>query len=187
MMNPNLPSLRTLPSSRNASAPFRSLATLQTAFALALCAGLCVSHALAKEAPPKAAPSARAETVFATPEAVVHAFAERFNAGQSERLMALYGSNAVFVSGPGKSEATPEGIRLALEPLLGMRVPLQITPRHVYQTGNTALVVSDWTIRGKNPAGEDVDLAGTATDVLQRTPSGGWRYLIDNPFGVQRP
>jgi ketosteroid isomerase-like protein len=180
MMNPNLPSLQHLAGFRSASAP------LKTACTLALCAGLWSSPGVAREPAPKAT-TARTESVFATPEALVEAFAHHFNAGHSERLLSLYGSNAVFVSGPGKSAATPEGIRLALEPLLGMRVPLQITPRHVYQTGNTALVVSDWTLRGKNPAGEDVDLAGTATDVLQRTPSGGWRYLIDNPFGVQRP
>jgi ketosteroid isomerase-like protein len=66
-------------------------------------------------------------------------------------------------------------------------VPIQIVVRHIYQSGDVALVVSDWTIQGKTPSGDSVELAGTATDVLRKSRSKGWFYIIDNPFGGQQP
>jgi ketosteroid isomerase-like protein len=122
-----------------------------------------------------------------TPEELVKAFAVHFNSGEQERLLGLYDSKAVFVPAPGKSLSTPEGIRGAVRQWIEMRVPIQIEVRHVYQSGDFALVVSDWTLKGKTPSGEALDLAGTATDVLRRTKSGGWLYVVDNPFGGQRP
>ena len=70
---------------------------------------------------------------------------------------------------------------------MGMRLPIQIAVRHVYESGDLALVVSEWTIQGKTPSGDPVDLAGTATDVLRKSRAKGWLYLIDNPFGGQLP
>jgi hypothetical protein len=31
----------------------------------------------------------------------------------------------------------------------------------------------------------DWEIDGTAVDVARRGPDGGWRYVIDNPFGVE--
>jgi ketosteroid isomerase-like protein len=122
-----------------------------------------------------------------TPEELVKAFAVHFNLGEQERLLALYDSKAVFVPAPGKPVNTPDGIRGAVRQWIDMRVPIQIAVRHVYQSGDFALVVSDWTLSGKTSSGEALELAGTATDVLRRTKSGGWLYVVDNPFGGQHP
>lgn len=122
-----------------------------------------------------------------SPVAVVGAFAAHFNAGQHDSLMSLYETGAVFVASPGQAVTSTEGIRAATGQFMGLRLPIQIKVRHVFQADDLALVVSDWTIRGKAPSGDAIDLAGTATDVMRRSASGGWRYVIDNPFGGQRP
>ena len=122
-----------------------------------------------------------------SPAAVVGAFAAHFNAGQHDSLMSLYETGAVFVASPGQAVTSTEGIRAATGQFMGLRLPIQIKVRHVFQADDLALVVSDWTIRGKAPSGAAIDLAGTATDVMRRSASGGWRYVIDNPFGGQRP
>ena len=101
--------------------------------------------------------------------------------------MGLYERGAVFVPSPGQAVTSTEGIRAATAQFMGLRLPIQIQVRHVFEAGDVALVVSDWTIRGKAPSGDAIDLAGTATDVVRRSKSGGWRYVIDNPFGGQRP
>jgi ketosteroid isomerase-like protein len=64
---------------------------------------------------------------------------------------------------------------------------MQLTVRHVYQTTDTALVVVDWSMKGKTPDGKTMDLAGSGTDVLRKGADGTWRYIIDNPFGSARP
>jgi ketosteroid isomerase-like protein len=122
-----------------------------------------------------------------SPAAVVGAFAANFNAGQHDSLMSLYETNAVFVASPGHAVTSTEGIRAATGQFMGLGLPIQIQVRHVFQADDVALVVSDWTIRGKAPSGDAIDMAGTATDVMRRSASGGWRYVIDNPFGGQRP
>jgi len=37
---------------------------------------------------------------------------------------------------------------------------------------------------GTGSDGSDVDLGGTATDVVRRGTQGLWRYVIDNPSGT---
>jgi ketosteroid isomerase-like protein len=132
-------------------------------------------------------PPKTAEMRHSTPGDVVRAFALYFNGGRHEQLLGLYDPKAVFVPAPGKMANTPEGIRNATAQFMGMRVPIRILVRHVYESGDLALVVSDWRIEGKTPGGDPVELAGTATDVLRKSPSKGWMYLIDNPFGGQQP
>ena len=143
------------------------------------------------EAPRKAEAASQRSVVqpagLNSPGAVVTSFAAHFNAAQLDALMGLYENGAVFVPAPGQAVTTMEGIRAATAQFLSLRLPIHIQVRHVFEAGDVALVVSDWTIRGKAPSGDAIDLAGTATDVMRRSASGGWRYVIDNPFGGQRP
>ncbi|MFM1989434.1 MAG: hypothetical protein RJA99_2391 [Pseudomonadota bacterium] len=133
------------------------------------------------------APAARAAEPAATPEALVARFAQRFNAGDLDGLMALYAPGGVFVPAPGAGLGTPAAIREATAGFLAAKLPIELAVRHVYRTGDLALAVVDWSIRGTAADGRPMSLAGTATDVLRRDAEGGWRYLIDNPFGGARP
>lgn len=123
---------------------------------------------------------------LSTPTDVVRTFAQYFNAGDQVPLLGLYDPEAIFIPAPGKPVTTPDGIRSATAQFMELGVPIQIEVRHVYQSGNVALVVSDWTMKGRTASGETLDLSGTATDVLRKTKTGGWRYVVDNPFGGQR-
>ncbi|MCE6996802.1 DUF4440 domain-containing protein [Saccharothrix sp. S26] len=52
---------------------------------------------------------------------------------------------------------------------------LSVVTRKVITRGDLALLIVDWRIG---------DVTGTATDVARRGHDGGWRYAIDNPFGI---
>jgi ketosteroid isomerase-like protein len=172
---------------RGLTAVLKSRAPVTAALALALLSSAWGPRAEASGKTATTRPAQAAEARHTTPGDVVSAFAKHFNAGQHEQLLGLYDSKAVFVPAPGKPVNTPEGIRAATGQFMGMRLPIQIAVRHVYESGDLALVVSDWTIQGKTPSGDPVDLAGTATDVLRKSRAKGWLYLIDNPFGGQLP
>ena len=133
------------------------------------------------------APAARAADPATTPEALVARFAQRFNAGDLDGLLALYAPGGVFVPAPGAAQGTPAAIREATAGFLAAKLPIELAVRHVYRAGDVALAVVDWSIRGTAADGRAMSLAGTATDVLRRGPDGGWSYLIDNPFGGARP
>ena len=58
-------------------------------------------------------------------------------------------------------------------------------PPKVWIAGDLALVLSKWSMEGSGPDGELFRQAGTATDVMRRQDDGTWRYVIDNPAGIE--
>lgn len=112
------------------------------------------------------------------------AFAERFNARDLDGLMALNAPDVVFVPAPGQPVRGEAAVRRALEQFLSLNLPITMTVRHVFQTGETGLAVADWTIEGTGPDGSQISLAGTTADVAVHDDEHGWRYVIDNPFGT---
>ena len=112
------------------------------------------------------------------------AFAERFNARDLDGLMALNADDVVFVPAPGQPVTGEENVRGALEQFLGLNLPITMTVRHVFQSGNVGLAIADWTITGTGPDGSEVALAGTTADVAAFDDTHGWRYVVDNPFGT---
>ena len=54
---------------------------------------------------------------------------------------------------------------------------------NVLTAGDVALVQNRWQLEGTQPDGSPVEMRGHSADVLRRTPDGGWRILIDDPWG----
>ncbi|TMR90318.1 YybH family protein [Nonomuraea basaltis] len=117
------------------------------------------------------------------PENVPMVFAQRFNSGDLAAVMEVYESGAVFVPEPG-SALTGAEARAANGRFVALGLPITVRPRHVYTTGDLALLIVDWVIDGTDRDGRPVHIEGTATDVARRGADGCWRYVIDNPFGV---
>lgn len=112
------------------------------------------------------------------------AFAARFNARDLDGLMALNTDDVVFVPAPGTPVTGEAAVRGSLEQFLGLKLPITMTVRHVFQSGNTGLAIADWTITGTGPDGSEINLAGTTADVAVHDDQHGWRYVVDNPFGT---
>ncbi|MFI9778667.1 YybH family protein [Streptomyces sp. NPDC051956] len=113
------------------------------------------------------------------------AFVEAFNAKDLAAIDRLFEPEAVRVLDPGVV-VTGDGRRQATSSFLALGVPIEISLRHSYVYDDTALLIGDFVIDGTKPDGERVHLEGTATDVARRGSDGRWRYIIDNPPGVER-
>ena len=50
-------------------------------------------------------------------------------------------------------------------------------------SGDTALVIGNWTLQGRDPEGNDVEAGGRYADVVRRQADGTWLVVIDNPNG----
>ncbi|MCM1942822.1 DUF4440 domain-containing protein [Streptomyces sp. G3] len=118
------------------------------------------------------------------PEEVPAVFAERFNSGDASALAQVYEDAAVLVPLPGTPVTGPES-HAANGRLQRLGVPISVHPRHVYRSGDVALLIVDWVIDGIGREGQAVHVEGTATDVARRGSDGRWRYVIDNPFGTR--
>jgi ketosteroid isomerase-like protein len=107
---------------------------------------------------------------------VIEAFVSAFNRGDAAALDDIYGDRGVLVPAPGQP-MTGDQRRAATAHLLGFGKPMRAEVRHLYEAGDIALVIVDWSI-------DELGMTGTATDVLRRNADGHWRYVIDNPFGT---
>jgi uncharacterized protein (TIGR02246 family) len=120
-----------------------------------------------------------------TPEQVYDLLKDAFDAGDIERLMALYEADAVLVAQPGENMAGTEQVRAALEGFLALKGRLSAEMRTVVQAGDLALASVGWSVTGTGPDGNSITLSGVSADVLRQQADGSWRYVIDHPWGDQ--
>lgn len=105
-------------------------------------------------------------TLHDDPLALIDGYVAAFNAGDAAALEDAFEPDALVVPRPGMAMAGAQRAA-ALGHLLGFGVPMRASVRHSYVAGDIALVVVDWAIQGT-----DVDLQGTAADVLRRGADG---------------
>ena len=111
-------------------------------------------------------------------------WADRFNAGGLEGLMALYEPDASLAPEPGKVVTGTAAIREALGGLLGLKATFDLREaKPPIRSGDLALLHSSWTLAGTAPDGSPMNLSGTTADVVRRQSDGTWLCVIDNPWG----
>ncbi len=120
-------------------------------------------------------------TTITNPTDLHPAWADRFNAGDLDGMLALAEPNSGFVPQPG-ALLTGDDYRSALAGFLSLGLPINLTLKHSLVVDDIALLIYDWTISGTSD-GNPINLAGTTADVARRG-SDGWRFVLDNPFGT---
>jgi uncharacterized protein (TIGR02246 family) len=118
-----------------------------------------------------------------SPEYVIEQFSHFLNGGDLDALVGLYEPDAAFVPEPGVVLRGRDAIREALLGFLALRPTITGEIQGVVETGGVALVVNSWQLEGTSPGGDRVEMSGVSADVVRRQPDGGWRVLIDDPWG----
>jgi ketosteroid isomerase-like protein len=121
-------------------------------------------------------------STITTPTDLHRVWAERFDAGDVDGMLALAEPGSAFVPQPGVV-VTGDAYRDALSGFVSLGLPISLSLRHSLVHEDTALLVYDWRIAGTASDGNAVELTGTTADVARRGPEG-WRFVIDNPFGT---
>ena len=57
--------------------------------------------------------------------------------------------------------------------------------QELVEAGDVALYISRWSLRGTDPAGKPVTMAGESADILRRQEDGRWLIALDNPWGAR--
>jgi ketosteroid isomerase-like protein len=120
----------------------------------------------------------------ATPEQVLESIVTGINSGDLDGLIPLYESEAAFATEPGSLAHGGSGVRDALAGFISMNGELDLRVTRVLEVDDLALVTGVWTFDGTGPDGEPVRLESRNADVLRRQTDGSWRFVIDNPGGV---
>jgi ketosteroid isomerase-like protein len=112
-------------------------------------------------------------------------FAEAFNSGKMDLILAMYEPEASLV-GPSSGQAATglRAIRERFERLLAGNSRMTIETKYCIQVRDLALLSAKWHLRGTGADGNPIDVQGKSVEVVRRQSDGRWLYLIDHPFGA---
>ena len=113
-----------------------------------------------------------------------HAFDTALNAGDIDRLLALYDDDAVIRVQSGETLSGSAAVRAEMEKLIVAKAKITNTLRHIFQHGTTALIIVDYVLRLTMPDGMPALVNGTATNVIEAHPGRGWLMIVANPQGT---
>ncbi len=120
-----------------------------------------------------------------SPQETVHEVHAAINRGDHSAVMACFDEDAVFLSPGGDGEARgTEAVAAAMAELLEMKPELHAELTRSVMAADVALVVVEWTLEAASADGSSVFATGKTADVLRRGSDARWRYVIDNPSGV---
>lgn len=111
-------------------------------------------------------------------------YVEAVNTGDFETVDGFYTADAIAVWEPGKPLTGDERRKYQRE-FLAAKPRMTAEPRQIFVTGDTALMIVDWTIDTVGADGAPEHLTGVGVDVLALGEDGVWRYAIDDPFGQE--
>jgi ketosteroid isomerase-like protein len=121
-----------------------------------------------------------------TPEDTSRLIGDAITSGDLDAALSLYEPGATFAMPTGFGEGSVtglDGLREALGGFLGMSPELSVNAEKTLLSGDTALVIGNWTLKGRDPDGNEIDARGRYADVIRRQPDGNWLFVIDNPNG----
>ena len=108
-------------------------------------------------------------------------WAEAFNAGDGEALLALYDPEARFVMPTGDVLEGVGAIAEALGGFFALQPQIDLRTERVLRCGDTAISNGSWTVTGTAPDGAAVEMSGRDTVVLREQDDGMWRMVFDDP------
>ena len=118
-----------------------------------------------------------------SPTQAIELLTEALNGGDVEGALSLYESEATFAPEPGQEVRGREAISAALDLFTALKPRIHGEITKVMTAGDVALVMNRWEIDVMQRDGAPVKMDGHSAHVLRRAPDGGWRILIDNPWG----
>ena len=109
---------------------------------------------------------------------------QAISAGDVDAAVALYEPGATFVPEPGKTVTGTAAIREVMADFIALKPTLKVDVTLVVQSGDTAVLYSQWNLTGTAPDGSAMDMAGKGQEVVRRQANGNWLFIIDNPWGA---
>ncbi|MBT2426314.1 nuclear transport factor 2 family protein [Streptomyces sp. ISL-112] len=106
-------------------------------------------------------------------------FTEAFNSGEGAIFDQLYRADAI--SNLTGQTLTGEARTRAITEFLATGPKLTATVQRTFRTGDTMLLIVDFSVETTGPDGTPEKLDGTCTDVLVRGADGRWIMAIDRP------
>ena len=115
-----------------------------------------------------------------SPEDICRLFQRAMAEGDVDAALSLYDPEAVVVNQQSEVTKGSRGLRQELAPLAAMKARFDFTIKQIIETGDIALMHTEWTVSGPQP------MLVYAIEVARRQADGTWRWLIGDPYTVGR-
>ena len=119
-----------------------------------------------------------------SPSEMPETFGRLYNARDRKALLDLYAEDAMLTVDGAAVARGKAAIGDMMGPFFDQPLKIEIKCAACHESGATALVRSDWTLKG--PDGS-VAMAGSSSEVLRREADGRWRFVIDDATFSSRP
>jgi ketosteroid isomerase-like protein len=119
-----------------------------------------------------------------TPHDIHRLFEQRFAAGDLDGMMELYDPEAIFLTDAGEAVAGAAGIREVLAGFLQLAETFELGHEPAVESDGVALLQNKWTLKGRDPEGNPVEMANRTAGIARLQSDGDWRIVIDNPWGL---
>jgi ketosteroid isomerase-like protein len=117
--------------------------------------------------------------IASSPEHAVELLDRAFAQGDLNGVLGVYEDAAVVITEPGKAARGRAELTSFFSRAMQAGSSAKQLHTQVIEADGVALFLSRWIFQVKGTA----DRTFTATTVFRKQPDGGWKVLIDNPFG----
>jgi len=108
-------------------------------------------------------------------------FLEGLNSSAVDSVVSLYEVDGKIASDPNDPVSGRESIRSMITDFLGQKPRFVLHNSEVVQSGDIALIRSNWTLTLHDSAGKKQEMNLMPTLVARRQPDGRWLVVIDRP------
>ncbi|WP_040803813.1 YybH family protein [Nocardia concava] len=123
-------------------------------------------------------------TTITDPATLPTLFEAALNAGDIEGVLSLFTPDATMRTTTGGIISGRDALREEISATVAAQGRLTNVPRHILDAGDTALLLTDWTMEITTPDGTRIAPTGTTANVARRTETGDWRFAVLNPLGT---
>ena len=115
--------------------------------------------------------------------AVIETMTSSFTAGDIPAVMQSYTEDAVVMMYPEQPVTGHAPLSDAFAEFASISPVFTYSGHEVIVAGDTAVHFAPWSMEGTDPAGNPVSGTGLSVAILKRQSDGGWKMVIDNPYG----
>ncbi|MFJ9362971.1 YybH family protein [Nocardia sp. NPDC101769] len=123
-------------------------------------------------------------TQITDPAQLPRVFEERLNAGDVEGVLSLFAPGATMRTTTGAVISGADALRQEISGTVAARGQLTNNSKHLLIGGDTALLVTNWTLEIDAPDGTRVSPTGTTANIARQLQNGEWRFAVLNPLGT---
>lgn len=118
------------------------------------------------------------------PEDMNAAFAEAYNSGDIDNLLALYEAGGILINLSGGRDEGLKSIRITLEGLL--RFQGKMVSKNIYciPFENIALLRAHFILDTVGEDGNPLQIQGHTSEIVRKQLDDSWLYIVDHPFGA---